>query len=189
MPIIANQIVYCSQLAVHDPVCSVAPVRGETFSMKQTTKILFPQHLDSKWDISVSALLKQIVLFTLMQNINKIISQSKHHYCWIAHCSPADLFYYCIFFLVLHLELIWTSRTPGAGRGEGNGLLFTSITCNTVAFFSLHRILSRISIWTALNRWHNPLLHFTGGGAAVAGGRRVEGGTLTGNLSGLKQGN
>lgn len=75
--------------------------------------MLFTQRLDSEKDISVFPLLKQIVLFSLMQNMKEIISQSKHHYRWIAHSSLTNLFLLLYFRLALHLELIWTSRVPG----------------------------------------------------------------------------
>lgn len=42
--------------------------------------MLFTQRLDSEPDISVFSRLKQIAIFSLMQNIKEIISQSKHHY-------------------------------------------------------------------------------------------------------------
>lgn len=79
--------------------------------------MLFTQRLDSEPDISVFPLLKQIVVFSLMQNINEIISQSKHHYHRIAHFSLTDLFLFQYFWVVLHLELIWTSRALGGGTG------------------------------------------------------------------------
>lgn len=88
MPITANQIVYYSRsccalrscLQKKDKSSSSMRAQCENFSIKQTTKMLFTQRLDSEKDISVFPLLKQIVLFSLMQNMKEIISQSKHHY-------------------------------------------------------------------------------------------------------------
>lgn len=79
--------------------------------------MLFTQSLNSERDINVFPLLQQIFLFTLMQNINEIISQSKYHYRWMV--LSQIFFYYCIF--------LWSWYGRAERQGERTAFHFNNM--------------------------------------------------------------